>query len=148
MTVSGLITTSMKNMNMNGDAAADMHAVVESFIIGVVKDLVCMSEKDDGGAEQLTWHGTKSDLLELLRVAYDSGEVMTADGVQMAFSEMVRRVFGVLHVSPVTNPYARLQRAEMRKGIRSVSMHQRLEYIAGHEGMERVKETVGGLMVR
>ena len=86
MTVSGLITTSMKNMNMNGDAAADMHAVVENFIIGVVKDLVCMSEKGDGGAEQLTWHGTKSDLLELLRVAYDSGEVMTADGVQMAFS--------------------------------------------------------------
>ena len=76
----------MKNMNMNGDAAADMHAVVENFIIGVVKDLVCMSEKGDGGAEQLTWHGTKSDLLELLRVAYDSGEVMTADGVQMAFS--------------------------------------------------------------
>ena len=86
MTVSGLITTKMKNMNMNGDAAADMHAVVENFIIGVVKDLVCMSEKDDGGAEQLSWHGTKSDLLELLRVAYDSGEVMTADGVQMAFS--------------------------------------------------------------
>ena len=86
MTVSGLITTKMKNMNMNGDAAADMHAVVENFIIGVVKDLVCMSEKGDGGAEQLTWHGTKSDLLELLRVAYDSGEVMTADGVQMAFS--------------------------------------------------------------
>ncbi|MBQ2403111.1 MAG: hypothetical protein II314_04175 [Prevotella sp.] len=81
-------------------------------------------------------------------MAYDSGEVMTADGVQMAFSEMVRRVFGVLHVSPVTNPYARLQRAEMRKGIRSVSMHQRLEYIAGHEGIERVKETVGGLIVR
>lgn len=92
MTVSGLITTSMKNMNMNGDAAADMHAVVESFIIGVVKDLVCMSEKDDGGAEQLSWHGTKSDLLELLRVAYDSGEVMTADGVQMAFSEIVKAI--------------------------------------------------------
>ncbi|MBQ2403112.1 MAG: hypothetical protein II314_04180 [Prevotella sp.] len=55
----------MKNMNMNSDAAADMHAVVESFIIGVVKELVCMSEKGDGGAEQLTWHGTKSDLLEL-----------------------------------------------------------------------------------
>ncbi len=148
MTVSGFITTSMKNMNMNSDAAADMHAVVESFIIGVVKDLVCMSEKGDGGAEQLSWRGTKSDLLELLRVAYDSGEVMTADGVQMAFSEMVRRVFGVLHVSPVTNPYARLQRAEMRKGIRSVSMHQRLEYIAGHEGMERVKETVSGMTGR
>ena len=65
MTVSGLITTSMKNMNMNSDAAADLHAVVESFIIGVVKELVCMSEKGDGGAEQLTWHGTKSDLLEL-----------------------------------------------------------------------------------
>lgn len=128
--------------------AVSIRQKVESFIIGVVKDLVCMSESDTGGAEQLSWHGTKSDLLELLRVAYDSGEVMTADGVQMTFLEMVRRVFGVFGMSLVNNPYARLQRAEMRKGIRSVSMQQRLEYIAENEGMEKMMETVWGVIGR
>ena len=139
----------MKNVMIDEQCnAVSIRQKVESFIIGVVKDLVCMSESDGGGAEQLSWHGTKSDLLELLRVAYDSGEVMTADGVQMAFLEMVRRVFGVFGMSLVTNPYARLQRAEMRKGIRSVSMQQRLEYIAENEGVEKMMETVWGVIGR
>ena len=87
---------------------------------------------DDG----LQWHGTKCDLLEMLKVVYDKGTIINNDGTMAGYMYMARRVFNILHETMVSNPYAKAKRATQRKGIRRMTMTDRVRHAmaSGEEG--------------
>ena len=102
----------------------EQNRVLKCEIVSQVKKMLCMCEGDGR-----VWAGSVTDLLELLKVGYVSGELQRADGMTMSFTEIVRQVFGVMRLKPLSNPDARVQRAERRKGVRCLTIQDRLRNV-------------------
>lgn len=102
----------------------EQNRVLKCEIVSQVKKMLGMCEGDGR-----VWAGSVTDLLELLKVGYVSGELQRADGMTMSFTEIVSQVFGVMRLKPLSNPYARVQRAERRKGVRCLTIQDRLRNV-------------------
>ncbi len=102
----------------------EQNRVLKNEIVSQVKKMLCID-----AFSGRTWAGSVTDLLELLKVGYVSGELVRADGMTMSFTEIVHEVFGVLRLKPLSNPYARVQRAESRKGVRCLTIQDRLRNV-------------------
>ena len=102
----------------------EQNRVLKCEIVSQVKKMLGMCEGDGR-----MWAGSVTDLLELLKVGYVSGELQRADGMTMSFTEIVRQVVGVMRLKPLSNPYARVQRAERRKGVRCLTIQDRLRNV-------------------
>ena len=82
--------------------------------------------------ENLTWKGSKVDLMEAIYCTYES-ETMTDDyGMPVAFAELVRRCCCILHVSVPRNPYEAACRGRRRKGIKRPSYMQRYQVMSSN----------------
>ena len=77
----------------------EQNRVLKCEIVSQVKKMLSMCEGDGR-----MWAGSVTDLLELLKVGYVSGELQRADGMTMSFTEIVSQVFGVMRLKPLSNP--------------------------------------------
>lgn len=81
---------------------------------------------------RLEWGGTKTDLLEMLKVVCNKGTITCDNGMMPTFRWLVDHTFAILHLAPAHNPYALAQRAAERKGARCRSLVERLKYVLSH----------------
>ena len=85
---------------------------------------VCQLLNEPPGTE-LTWTGSRSDLMEALHTAYLLGEVCDEQGQPYSFAAMVSRACELLHCPVPHNPSAIAARARGRKGVRQTSFFER-----------------------
>ncbi|MCR4852635.1 MAG: hypothetical protein K5893_03490 [Prevotella sp.] len=78
-----------------------------------------------GESDGLMWTGTQTDLMEALHLAYIYGRMTNDDGELVNFSELVKMACNVLHVKEPRNPWAKVGRAGVRKGVRRSSLMKR-----------------------
>lgn len=95
----------------------------------VVKELTRMVKAILSSEGGMRWIGSKTDLLEMLKVVSDKGGIVLDDGRVAGFAGLVERTFGVFGLRRVTNPYSVVQRASGRKGVRGSSVMDRLRRV-------------------
>ena len=85
----------------------------ELRVIEDMKEL--LQHREDEG---LQWHGTKTDLVEMVHILYESEEVRDEYGVPVAFKALLCRICMILQVKMPRNPCSYLGQARECKGIR------------------------------
>lgn len=68
--------------------------------------------------EGLRWTSTKTDLVELSHLVWETGLLLDARGIPLSFCNIVRRICRVLNVVPPANPSGVLDKIRARKNIR------------------------------
>lgn len=68
--------------------------------------------------EGLQWASTKTDLVELSHLVWESGLLLDERGMPLSFRSIVNRVCAVLNVVPPHNPSGTLEKIRARKNIR------------------------------
>lgn len=68
--------------------------------------------------ENLRWKSTKTDLIQMVHILYESEEVRDDEGLAVTFKELVERFCMLLHVAVPNNPYAYVRRGDICQGIR------------------------------
>ena len=76
-------------------------------------------------SEGLRWTGSRSDLLEALHIAYVYGRLIDEDGQLLTFRAIVDRTCTILHLPGLRNPWATVERAKGRKGMRQTTFFER-----------------------
>jgi hypothetical protein len=71
-------------------------------------------EPDEG----LRWTSTKTDLIELSHLVWESGLLLDERGMPLSFLSIVKKVFKVLNVVPPQNPSGMFEKTRERKNIR------------------------------
>ncbi len=85
----------------------------ELLIIEEMKSLLTHSPEDN-----LKWCSTKTDLIEMIHILYESSEVRDAYGVPVSFCSLVNRCFAILNVKVPSNPNSYVSQARNCKGQR------------------------------
>ncbi|MBR4269847.1 MAG: hypothetical protein IKQ47_08740 [Prevotella sp.] len=85
----------------------------ELRVIEDMKELLTHSA-DEG----LTWRGTKTDLVEMVHILYESEELTDDDGLPVTFKQLLLRCCSVVHERVPRNPATYLTQARQCKGIR------------------------------
>ena len=85
---------------------------------------VCQLLNEPPGTD-LTWTGSRSDLIEALHTAYLLGEVCDEHGHPYSFAAMVGHACKLLHCPVPRNPSAIAARARERKGVRQTNFFDR-----------------------
>lgn len=96
----------------------------ELRVIDDMKELLQRSECDG-----LQWRGTKTDLVEMVHILYESEELTDDDGLPMTFVELLRRSCMVVHTKMPRNPATYLAQARQCKGMRRMPLLLRYKYI-------------------
>ena len=68
--------------------------------------------------EGLRWTSTKTDLVELSHLVWETGLLLDARGIPLSFCNIVRRICRVLNVVPPANPSGVRDKIRARKNIR------------------------------
>lgn len=89
----------------------------------VVKALVALLSVSPG--VEIHWTGTKTDLIEVAHIAYDSSSLRDERGRPASFKWITNKVCDTLNVSAPSNPGAYMQSAAKRKGVRQISFIER-----------------------
>jgi len=116
--------------NLSADTSAIVSLDDEQLLEGrklmenIFLKLLRIDEEDN-----IRWRGTLYDLVELARVAYDSGIVRDAQGYPMAFARLVKTICHNLHVRPPYSPYNIAARATRRKGVKRYTLVERFCYL-------------------
>lgn len=76
-------------------------------------------------AEGLQWYATKTDLMEMTHYLFCADIIRDEEGLPVTFTELVRRVCEIVHVSVPSNPNHLVSRAMMRKGRKMLPLLQR-----------------------
>lgn len=92
--------------------------------------------------ETVTWNGTKTDLIELIHIAWLSAEVYEPDGNPAHFSWMVRTVFANCNMTVPRNPSKKVANACRKMGQVSRSMEERLMYALTANGTTQLWNTI------
>jgi hypothetical protein len=87
--------------------------------------------------DELLWTGTLTDLMEALHMTYVYGRMTDEEGELLTFKAMVRMACGVLHVKEPRNPWAKVGRANTRKGVHRSTFMQRYGLIIDQKPAER-----------
>lgn len=77
----------------------------------------------------IKWIGKKIDLFEMIHTAYCSGEIMHEDGMPYTQTEMIRSIFDWQHMSINKNMCSYNNRLNIRKGVLTKSVTERLQYL-------------------
>ena len=85
----------------------------ELRVIDDMKKLLQRSECDG-----LRWHGTKTDLVEMVHILYESEELTDEDGVPMTFKRLLELSCMVVHERVPRNPATYLTQARRCKGMK------------------------------
>lgn len=101
--------------------------IIREEITTVVERLMSSNNR---GQYQLT--GTKTDLIELLHVAYLESGLHEPDGRPARFSYIIDKAFHALDLSIPSNPSKAVTRANAKQGVKSVSAVDRLIYCISH----------------
>lgn len=86
--------------------------------------------------ENKYWVGFQTDLVELVRLAWEAQLVRNADGTPASMAALVSKVFAALHMVEPANPYSVVARARRRKGVFRQTLLERycwLKYVKGVE---------------
>lgn len=75
--------------------------------------------------QQTRWMGTKTDLLEMTHLIYETGEIKDEMGRPATFLWLVRRVCNNLHVSVPCNPNTLVSKAMQRKNVQQAPLLER-----------------------
>lgn len=76
--------------------------------------------------ENVRWKMTKTDLIEMVHIAYLEAEIMEPGGQVAHFSYLLREAFRAINQSMPANPNKHVKRAAQKQGINSISMEQRV----------------------
>ena len=96
----------------------------ELRVIEEMKQLMECSE-DDG----LRWRGTKTDLVEMVHILWESELLRDDDGLPVTFRELLLRCCRVLHTAVPRDPASYLAQARQCKGMRRMPLLLRYKYI-------------------
>lgn len=80
--------------------------------------------KEDAGGHRV-WKSSRSDLLEVLHVAFNTAAIVDSNGVMVPFITLVKRAFELFRLRPPYNPYEKASRAKSRKGVRMTPFMER-----------------------
>lgn len=69
-------------------------------------------------ADGLRWHGTRTDLIEMVHILYESCEIRDEDGLPIAFNRLVERCCRVLGEKVPRNPCTYLSHARQCQGVK------------------------------
>ena len=92
----------------------------ELRVISDMKELLMHCE-DEG----LLWHGTKTDLVEMVHILYESEELTDDDGLPMPFKHLMARCCSVVHERVPRNPASYLSQARRCKGMKRAPLLMR-----------------------
>jgi len=79
--------------------------------------------------DNLKWGGTNTDLLEILRNVYIYNTFTDACGRPMSFISLTTQVFAIFNRHMPKNPYTKADRGEQSKGVRRLTMMERLRML-------------------
>lgn len=96
----------------------------ELRVIDDMKEL--LSHHEDEG---LQWHGTKTDLVEMVHILYESEELTDEDGVPVSFKRLLERCCCVVHERVPRNPATYLSQARQCKGMKRAPLLMRYKRI-------------------
>lgn len=83
--------------------------------------------------EGLRWTSTKTDLVELSHLVWETGLLLDARGIPLSFCNIVRRICRVLNVVPPANPSGVLDKIRARKNIRVRPIVERYMLLYHHQ---------------
>lgn len=86
----------------------------ELQIIADMKDLLLNHTAE----ENLRWKSTKTDLIQMVHILYESEEVRDNEGLAVTFKELVERFCLLLHVAVPKNPHTFVGQANNCQGIK------------------------------
>lgn len=75
--------------------------------------------------EGLKWRGTKTDLVEMVHILYESEELIDEDGLPVTFKQLLIRCCSVVHERVPRNPATYLTQARQCKGIKRAPLLMR-----------------------
>lgn len=110
-------------------------------IMKIVKEKVTetvrmMMEHKEG---EMQWVGTKTDLLEMIHIAWMQAEIYEPDGNQARFSYLVREIFGRLQIEVPRNPSVHVSRSMQKKGVFARSIEDRWQTIVRNNTSNSLK---------
>ena len=115
---------------------------MENIIIETMKDILS-AEKCS-----MVWKGTKTDLLELLWITYNKGNLMEADGSMVTYKSMVRRACDVFCIPEIPNHYCLAHRGGVRKGVKRDSVTGRIMRIMSAHDTEGMRSFWSSLFTK
>lgn len=83
--------------------------------------------------EGLRWTSTKTDLVELSHLVWETGLLLDARGIPLSFCNIVRRICRVLNVVSPANPSGVLDKIRARKNIRVRPIVERYMLLYHHQ---------------
>ena len=83
------------------------------------------------------WQLTKVDLMEMIHIVYQRGEIYDELGRPASFQWMVTRICRNLHVSVPRNPRSMVSVGRQRKGIRQRQLTERYEWMMTYRQVEQ-----------
>lgn len=96
----------------------------ELRVIEEMKQLMEHNEEDG-----LRWKGTKTDLVEMVHILWESEQLRDDDGLPVTFRELMIRCFKVVHMKMPRNPASYLAQARQCKGMKRMPLLLRYKYI-------------------
>lgn len=85
--------------------------------------------------EGLRWTSTKTDLVELSHLVWETGLLLDSHGIPMSFCTIVRCICAVLNVVPPDNPSSVLDKLRRRKNIRVRPIVERYMLLYSEQGI-------------
>ena len=85
--------------------------------------------------EGLRWTSTKTDLVELSHLVWETGLLLDSHGSPMSFCTIVRCICAVLNVVPPDNPSSVLDKLRRRKNIRVRPIVERYMLLYSEQGI-------------
>ena len=85
--------------------------------------------------EGLRWTSTKTDLVELSHLVWETGWLLDSHGIPMSFCTIVRCICAVLNVVPPDNPSSVLDKLRRRKNIRVRPIVERYMLLYSEQGI-------------